>query len=87
MIHPEKQRGGSEVLKELVYQNLLLYTAGGSHEQRCKTLRAWKVSFNCIQNDPLDVRTFYMRRSIPVQRQSGGFQGGDLALFNDSTSV
>ncbi|KAL7388409.1 hypothetical protein ABVT39_013191 [Epinephelus coioides] len=67
MIHPETQRGSSEVLKELEYQSLLLVLAGGSQVQRCKILRAWKVWFNCIQNDPLDLTIFYSRQSVLVR--------------------
>lgn len=83
MIHPEKQRGTSEVLKELVYPNLLLYLARGSHKQRCKILRAWKALFDCIQNYVLDSNMLHQTFSSNAKAKN--FK--KLALFCDSTSI
>lgn len=80
MIHPEKQRGSSEVLKELVYQNLLLYPLGGSHDLCRKMLRVWKVLFNCIQNDPLSLMILYIKHPIRVNKAKWGISEVGLIL-------
>lgn len=76
MIHSENQRSRSEVLNELVYLDLLLYSC------TCKSLRAWKVSFNGIQNDSLCLKAFYIRRPVLVLDVCrGGFRGAALVFW------
>lgn len=75
MIHSENQRSRSEVLKELVYLDLLLYSC------TCKSLRAWKVSFNGIQNDSLCLKAFYIRRPVLVLDVCRGRFPGAALVF------
>lgn len=75
MIHPEKQHGSSEVLAELVYQNRF-YSARRSQVQPCKILQAWKVLFNCIQNDDFYMEIFYIRHSCFIAVAKSGISKG-----------
>lgn len=77
MIHPEKPGSGSEVLKELVYQNLLLPSARGSDKLRRYQQKLW---LNCIQNDPLDSENILRQAKILEQRQRGRFEGGKMVF-------